>query len=72
MKAQLFLTMLVVILAAAFYAFDDLGQPVQAAAPNGCTSVGTIGAVEVALCEDEDTGLMVWGNSAGMMVPAQQ
>lgn len=49
-----------------------IAPQVHAAAPNGCKEVGMVGTVIVALCQDEDTNLMVWANSAGMLTPAQQ
>lgn len=60
---------LVLCLVAAALVFT---APVEAATPNGCAIVGTVGTVIVALCQDEDSGLMVWANSAGMMTAGQQ
>lgn len=47
----------------------ELTQPesVQAAAQNGCVVIGTVGNVIVARCEDEDTGTVLYANSAGFM-----
>lgn len=42
--------------------------PVQAASENGCSVIGVVGTVIVARCEDEDTGMLIWANSAGFMV----
>lgn len=44
--------------------------PVQAASPaaqNGCVVIGTVGNVIIARCEDEDTGTVLYANSAGYM-----
>jgi hypothetical protein len=41
--------------------------PVRAAGANGCETIGTIGNIIVARCEDEETGAVIYGNSAGFM-----
>ncbi len=45
--------------------------PIQAATPNGCTLLGNAGNVLIMRCIDNETGNVVYANSAGFMVVAQ-
>lgn len=67
MKEQTIMVLTVIVLAAAFYGLDLWRQPVQAATPNGCTVIGTVGNVIVARCIDDETNSVVFVNSAGFM-----
>lgn len=71
MKEQVILTLAVLVLAAAFIGLDVWRHPAQAATPNGCEVVGTVGNVIVSRCIDDQTGLVVFANSAGFMQVAQ-
>lgn len=44
-----------------------IAPQVHAAAPNGCTQIGTVGNVIIAHCVDDQNGGEVWANSAGFM-----
>lgn len=61
-----------IVLVACLILMIVLGQSseAQAARPaleNGCVEIGTIGAVKVARCYDDEVGTVFYGNSNGWM-----
>lgn len=52
----------------ALLAFLLTGSSAKAAtSPPACTVIGNIGNIIIGKCVDEDTGVIIYGNSAGWM-----
>lgn len=70
MKQTLLALAAFAILSLAGYLVGSSLQPVHAAGTNGCDLLGNAGNVLIMRCIDNETGNIVYANSAGMLVVA--